>query len=65
MYTYIIIEVGPVFCRGVSMYRTRDVVDMAMRGIPEIYRSEIWMVYSGTYIRSCGCGLSGLIGLVE
>ncbi len=35
------------------MYRTRDVVDMAMRGIPEMYRTEIWMVYSGMYVYLC------------
>ena len=29
------------------MYRIRDVIDMAMKGIPEKYRAEIWMIYSG------------------
>ena len=36
-----------VFSRGVSMYRTHDLVDMVQRGIPEKYRLDIWMVYSG------------------
>ena len=35
-------------CRGVSMYQTRDLVDLALKGIPEKYRVEIWMVYTGT-----------------
>ena len=35
-------------CRGVSMYRTRDLVDQALKGIPEKYRVEIWVVYTGT-----------------
>ena len=29
------------------MYRTRALVDLALKGIPEKYRTEIWMVYSG------------------
>lgn len=29
------------------MYRTRDLVDLAQKGIPEKYRVEIWMVYTG------------------
>lgn len=32
------------------MYRIRDVIDMATKGIPEKYRGEIWMTYSGTQI---------------
>ena len=33
--------------RGVSMLRTHDLVDLTRKGIPDKYRSEIWMVYSG------------------
>ena len=29
------------------MYRIRDVIDMAIKGIPEKYRAEMWMIYSG------------------
>ena len=29
------------------MYRIREHVDMAQKGIPEKYRVEIWMIYSG------------------
>ena len=32
------------------MYRTRDLVDLALKGIPEKYRVEIWMVYTGTWV---------------
>ena len=37
--------------RGVAMYRIRDLLDLAMRGIPEKYRTEVWMVYSGAQDR--------------
>lgn len=37
--------------RGVAMYRVRDMLDLAMKGIPEKYRTEIWMVYSGAQDR--------------
>ena len=37
--------------RGVSMYRVHDLLDLAMKGIPEKYRTEIWMVYSGAQDR--------------
>ena len=30
------------------MYRTRDLVTLAQKGIPEKYRVEVWSVYSGT-----------------
>lgn len=33
------------------MYRIREHVDMAQKGIPEKYRVEIWMVYSGNSIQ--------------
>lgn len=33
------------------MYRVRDLLDLAMKGIPEKYRTEIWMVYSGAQDR--------------
>lgn len=29
------------------MYRTHDLVDLTQKGIPEKYRVEIWMVYTG------------------
>ncbi len=32
------------------MYRIREHVDMAQKGIPEKYRVEIWMVYSGELV---------------
>ena len=44
-------------CRGVSMYRTRDLVDLAQKGIPEKYRVEIWMVYTGMSKVGKGCSL--------
>lgn len=33
------------------MYRVHDLLDLAMKGIPEKYRTEIWMVYSGAQDR--------------
>ena len=29
------------------MYRTHDLVDLVQKGIPEKYRVDVWMVYSG------------------
>ena len=29
------------------MLRTHDLVDLTQKGIPDKYRSDIWMVYSG------------------
>ena len=29
------------------MYRTHDLVDLVQKGIPEKYRVDIWMIYSG------------------
>jgi hypothetical protein len=37
--------------RGVSMYRTHDLVDQVQKGIPEKYRVEVWMIYSGAMDR--------------
>lgn len=37
--------------RGISMYRIQEAIDMGMKGIPERYRAEIWMVYSGAQDR--------------
>ena len=48
MHSIVVVFVPP--CRGVSMYRTRDLVDLALKGIPEKYRVEIWMVYTGTCV---------------
>lgn len=33
--------------RGVSMYRTYRARELIMKGIPDKYRGEIWMLYSG------------------
>ena len=40
---------SPPHIRGVSMYRTHDLVDQVQKGIPEKYRVEVWMIYSGMY----------------
>ena len=33
--------------RSVSMLRTPDLVDLTTKGIPNKYRTDIWMIYSG------------------
>ena len=35
------------FGRGISMYRTHDVVKLVLDGIPDVLRAEIWMSFSG------------------
>jgi hypothetical protein len=33
--------------RGISMYRTCETANLVVRGIPDKYRAEIWLVFSG------------------
>ncbi|XP_075253788.1 TBC1 domain family member 9B-like [Convolutriloba macropyga] len=33
--------------RGASMYRTQETLQLIRKGLPELYRGEMWMVYSG------------------
>ncbi|XP_058052555.1 TBC1 domain family member 8B isoform X1 [Ahaetulla prasina] len=33
--------------RGVSMFRTRKTRDLVVRGIPEVLRGELWLLFSG------------------
>jgi hypothetical protein len=33
--------------RGISTYRTVDALKLVIRGIPDKYRGELWMLYSG------------------
>lgn len=35
------------FGRGVSTYRTADALKLVIKGIPDKYRGELWMLYSG------------------
>ncbi|CAG5123664.1 unnamed protein product, partial [Candidula unifasciata] len=35
------------FGRGVSMYRTPETHQLVIRGIPDCYRGEMWLVFSG------------------
>lgn len=35
------------FGRGVCMYRTHKTQDLVLKGLPEKYRGEIWMLFSG------------------
>lgn len=35
------------FGRGVSMFRTTDVINLITDGVPEDLRQEIWMIFSG------------------
>jgi len=33
--------------RGVSMYKTRELVKMVLMGLPESMRSNLWLTFSG------------------
>ena len=33
--------------RGMSMYRTTATLELMLKGIPERYRGEVWMLFSG------------------
>ena len=35
------------FGRGISMYRTADAGKLILDGIPDNFRSELWLIYSG------------------
>ncbi|CAG5132488.1 unnamed protein product [Candidula unifasciata] len=35
------------FGRGMCMYRTHDTLQLVLKGIPDQYRGEMWMVFSG------------------
>ncbi len=35
------------FGRGISMYRTHATRELVIKGLPDKYRGELWMVYSG------------------
>lgn len=35
------------FGRGISMFRTTDVINLIVEGIPDKLRQEIWLLFSG------------------
>lgn len=35
------------FYRGMCMYRTHALYDLILKGVPEKYRGEVWVVFSG------------------
>ena len=38
-----------VFGRGSTMYRTNELYEMLLQGIPDAFRSELWGIFSGAY----------------
>ena len=33
--------------RGVSFYRTTELYEIILAGLPDVYRAEIWLIFSG------------------
>ena len=42
--------------RGLCMYRMQEGIDNAQRGLPERYRAELWLLYSGALDEVGGAG---------
>lgn len=36
-----------IYGRGVSMYRTHEVANLVLNGVPDHLRMDIWMCFSG------------------
>ncbi len=36
-----------VFCRGMCMYRTLKMHELILKGVPDKYRGETWILFSG------------------
>lgn len=34
-------------CRGVSFYRTTELYELMLEGLPDVYRCELWLIFSG------------------
>ncbi|XP_024083131.1 TBC1 domain family member 9B isoform X2 [Cimex lectularius] len=41
------------FGRGISMYKTTDIMKLLLRGIPDAMRRELWMNFSGAWNEMC------------
>ena len=41
------------FYRGISMYRTHQIYELILKGIPQSLRGEIWLVFSGACNEVC------------
>ena len=33
--------------RGISLYRTTELYELILEGLPDKYRSELWLIFSG------------------
>ena len=42
--------------RGLCMYRMQEGIEHAQRGLPEQYRAELWLLYSGALDEVGGAG---------
>lgn len=41
-----------IYGRGISMYKTHEVANLVLEGVPDHLRMETWMSFSGTVVHS-------------
>lgn len=49
-----------IYGRGVSMYRTNEVANLVLSGVPDHLRMNIWMSFSGSSYNICTTNLEPL-----
>jgi hypothetical protein len=44
---FLLILISPCTHRGVSLYRTNELYELILDGIPDKFRCELWVLFSG------------------
>ena len=47
LYIYLLIISLYLFYSGVSIYKTTELYELILEGLPDKYRCELWLVFSG------------------